>query len=124
VQALRTPDASSTARSARSTRRAGELLGDATGQHALAYDVFDVLEVDGEPLVDLPLSERRSGSRSCSTRIRSFSSPARSRTARRCSRRTRAGSRGVMAKRARRRVRGGGADRDWLKIKTHGGRSS
>ena len=25
----------------------------------LVYDVFDVLEIDGEPLVDLPLTERR-----------------------------------------------------------------
>ena len=40
-------------------RRAGprELLGDAAGQAGtpLVYYVFDVLEIDGEPLVDLPL---------------------------------------------------------------------
>ena len=38
-----------------------ELLGDAAGQagrRSSTY-VFDVLEIDGEPLVDLPLTERR-----------------------------------------------------------------
>ena len=29
------------------------------GSARLAYEVFDVLEIDGEPMVDLPLTERR-----------------------------------------------------------------
>ena len=33
----------------------------------IVYEVFDLLELDGEPVVDLPLTERRAGSSSCST---------------------------------------------------------
>ena len=38
-----------------------ELLGDAAGKAGtpIVYYVFDVLEIEGEPLVDLPLVERR-----------------------------------------------------------------
>ena len=60
-KALRTPDAVVDGEVVRARRaRQAELLGDAAGQPArLVYEVFDVLEVDGEPLVDLPLTERR-----------------------------------------------------------------
>ena len=38
-----------------------------TGPGRLVYYAFDLLELDGEPLVDLPLTERRRGCASCST---------------------------------------------------------
>ena len=71
-KALRTPNACSTARSARSTSDGrATLLRDAAGQagHAATSTyVFDVLEIDGEPVVDLAATPSgASGSRGCST---------------------------------------------------------
>ena len=48
----------------------------------IVYYVFDLLEVEGEPVIDLPLSERRARLRSCSTAgTAAFASPSRSTTA-------------------------------------------
>jgi len=122
VKALRTPDAVVD----------GEVVAlDADGKASfsamqqgsarLAYEVFDVLEADGEPLVDLPLSERRkrlekllapnpvvqlSGSFEDGEALFEAASEL--------------GLEGVMAKRTASRYSAGGRGRDWLKIKTHG----
>ena len=91
------------------------------GSTRLAYEVFDVLEVDGEPVVDLPLTERRA-------RLEKLLAPnpvvqlsgsfedgeALLEAA------TEQGLEGVMAKRPSSRYSEGGRGRDWLKIKTHG----
>jgi bifunctional non-homologous end joining protein LigD len=91
------------------------------GSTRLAYEVFDVLEVDGVPVVDLPLSERRS-------RLEKLLAPnpvvqlsgsfedgeALLEAA------TEQGLEGVMAKRPASRYAESGRGRDWLKIKTHG----
>ena len=54
----------------------------------IVYEVFDVLEVEGEPLVDLPSPSAERGWRRCSTAGTPRSgSPRRSRTAKRCTRR-------------------------------------
>jgi bifunctional non-homologous end joining protein LigD len=91
------------------------------GSTRLVYEVFDLLEVDGEPVVDLPLSERRA-------RLEKLLAPnpvvqlsgsfedgeALLEAA------TQQGLEGVMAKRPSSRYSEGGRGRDWLKIKTHG----
>jgi bifunctional non-homologous end joining protein LigD len=122
VKALRTPDAVVD----------GEVValdehGKATfsamqqGSTRLAYEVFDLLEADGEPVVDLPLTERRE-------RLEALLAPnprvqlsgvfddgeALLEAARE------QGLEGVMAKRAASRYAEGRRTRDWLKIKTHG----
>ena len=80
-----------------------------------------MLEIDGEPTVDLPLTERRA-------RLEKLLAPnpvvqlsgsfddgeALLEAA------TEQGLEGVMAKRAASRYTEGGRGRDWLKIKTHG----
>jgi bifunctional non-homologous end joining protein LigD len=87
----------------------------------LVYEIFDLLEVDGEPCVDLPLTERRE-------RLEGLVAPSRvvqlsgvfddgvalfdAATEQRLE--------GVMAKRAASRYLEGKRGRDWLKIKTHG----
>jgi bifunctional non-homologous end joining protein LigD len=87
----------------------------------LVYEIFDVLEVDGEPIVDLPLTERRE-------RLEALLAPSRvvqmsgvfedgealldAATEQRLE--------GVMAKRAASRYLEGKRTRDWLKVKTHG----
>ncbi|HEX4323574.1 MAG TPA: DNA ligase D [Gaiellaceae bacterium] len=91
------------------------------GSTRLAYEVFDVLEIDGEPVVDLPLTERRarlekllarnpvvqiSGSFEDGDAL--FEAAQEQRLE------------GVMAKRRSSRYVEGGRGRDWLKIKTHG----
>jgi bifunctional non-homologous end joining protein LigD len=91
------------------------------GSAQLAYEVFDVLEVDGEPVVDLPLAERRarlerlvarnpvvqvSGSFEDGNALFEAAEEQ--------------GLEGVMAKRTSSRYVEGGRGRDWLKIKTHG----
>src|SRR4051812_27461550 len=122
VQALRTPDAVVD----------GEVValgedGKASfsamqqGSTRLAYEVFDVLEIDGEPVVDLPLTERRerlekllapnkvvqlSGSFEDGEALLEAANEL--------------GLEGVMAKRCSSRYSEGGRGRDWLKIKTHG----
>ncbi|HEU5477740.1 MAG TPA: DNA ligase D [Gaiellaceae bacterium] len=91
------------------------------GSTRLAYEVFDLLEADGEPLVGLPLAERRarlekllarnpvvqlSGSFEDGEALLEAASEQ--------------GLEGVMAKRPSSRYTEGSRGRDWLKIKTHG----
>jgi bifunctional non-homologous end joining protein LigD len=91
------------------------------GSSRLAYEVFDVLEVDGEPVVGLTLAERKarlerllapnpvvqlSGSFDDGDALLEAA--------------TELGLEGVMAKRSASRYAEGGRGRDWLKIKTHG----
>ena len=76
----------------------------------IVYYVFDVLEVDGEPLIDLPLTERRERLAAAPrpAQPQSCASPRPSTTARRSSRRPRSrASRGSIAKRADSRYRPG-----------------
>ena len=92
------------------------------GTGALVYYVFDVLEADGEPLVDLPLVERRERltgliDRRGKTVLLSEAfddGEALLEVARE------QGLEGVMAKRAAAKYAQGKRTRDWLKIKTHG----
>jgi bifunctional non-homologous end joining protein LigD len=93
-----------------------------TGRTAgLAYYVFDVLEIDGEPLLELPLRERRERLEALLDRRN------------RCVRLSETfddgdalyqaaqeqGLEGIVAKRAESRYLAGKRSRDWLKIKTH-----
>ncbi|HLX31363.1 MAG TPA: DNA ligase D [Gaiellaceae bacterium] len=87
----------------------------------LVYEIFDVLEIDGEALLDLPLTERRE-------RLEQLAVPSRTvqvsgsfedgeallEAARE------QGLEGVMAKKAKSRYQEGRRGGDWLKIKTHG----
>src|SRR5919198_6579272 len=88
----------------------------------LVYFVFDLLELEGEPLVDLPLSERRTrldvllDKRNRTVRLsdsfddgEALLQAAKER-----------GLEGVIAKRLDSRYVEGKRTRDWLKIKTHG----
>ncbi len=88
----------------------------------IVYYVFDVLEIDGEPVVDLPLVERRKRLERLLDR--------RNRTVR-LSESFDDGNalyeaakqqqlEGIMAKRPDSKYRPGDRTRDWLKIKTHG----
>ncbi|HZT53643.1 MAG TPA: non-homologous end-joining DNA ligase, partial [Gaiellaceae bacterium] len=88
---------------------------------ALVYEVFDLLELDGESLVDLPLRERRA-------RLETLLAPSRAvqlsgvfddgeallEAARE------QGLEGVVAKRATSRYQEGKRSRDWLKVKPQG----
>jgi bifunctional non-homologous end joining protein LigD len=91
------------------------------GSTRLAYEVFDVLEADGEPLVDLPLTERRARLEKLIARnpvvqlSGSFEDGEALLEAAR-----EQGLEGVMAKRGASRYQEGKRNRDWLKIKTHG----
>src|SRR5436190_3172172 len=88
----------------------------------IVYYVFDVLEVEGEPLVDLPLVERRKRLEALLDR--------RNRTVRvsetfddgnaLLQAATEQQLEGIMAKRLDSRYVQGKRTRDWLKIKTHG----
>ena len=88
----------------------------------IVYDVFDLLEVDGEPLVDRPLEERRArleelldtSGRRCGSRGVFDDGEALFEAAKE------QGLEGVMAKRLGSRYRRGKRSRDWLKVKTHG----
>jgi bifunctional non-homologous end joining protein LigD len=91
------------------------------GSARLAYEVFDLLEVDGEAQVDLPLTERRARLEKLVARnpvvqvSGSFvDGDALFEAAQE------QGLEGVMAKRTSSRYVEGGRGRDWLKIKTHG----
>ncbi|HYT51031.1 MAG TPA: DNA ligase D, partial [Gaiellaceae bacterium] len=88
----------------------------------IVYFVFDLLELDGEPLVDLPLTERRKRLEKLLER--------RNKTVR-LSEAFEDGEalyeaakqqnlEGIMAKRADSRYAVGRRTRDWLKVKTHG----
>jgi bifunctional non-homologous end joining protein LigD len=87
----------------------------------LVYEIFDLLELDGEPLVDLPLTERRA-------RLEALVVP---HSAVQVSGEFDDGEalfeaaqeqhlEGVMAKRPGSRYLEGKRSRDWLKVKTHG----
>ena len=91
------------------------------GSTRLAYEVFDVLEVDGEPLIDLPLVERRARLQKLLARnpIVQLSGSFRDGDAL-FEAAEEQGLEGVMAKRSSSRYSEGGRGRDWLKIKTHG----
>jgi bifunctional non-homologous end joining protein LigD len=88
----------------------------------IVYEVFDVLELDGVPLIDLPLGERRE-------RLRDAIEPRHNVV--RVSEVFEDGQalleaaekqhlEGVVAKRLESRYQPGRRNRDWLKIKTHG----
>jgi bifunctional non-homologous end joining protein LigD len=92
------------------------------GSGPLVYYAFDVLEVDGEPLLELPLRERRSrlaellDLRDGAVRLseafedgQALYDAAREQ-----------GLEGVIAKKADSRYQPGRRTRDWLKVKTHG----
>ena len=92
------------------------------GTGLLVYYAFDLLELDGEPLLDLPLTERRA-------RLQKLLDK-RNRTARFSEHfddgvallvaAEQQGLEGIMAKRPASRYLQGKRTRDWLKIKTHG----
>ena len=88
----------------------------------IVYEAFDVLEIDGEPLVDLPLVERRKrlekllDRRNTTVRLseafedgRALFEAAKEQALE-----------GIVAKRADSPYRQGKRTREWLKIKTHG----
>ena len=88
----------------------------------LVYYVFDVLEIDGEPLVDLPLVERRrrleqllDRRNRCVRLSETFDDGAALLEAA-----DEQGLEGILAKRLDSRYVQGNRTRDWLKIKTHG----
>jgi bifunctional non-homologous end joining protein LigD len=88
---------------------------------ALVYEIFDVLEVDGESLLDLPLTERRK-------RLEKLVVPSRTVQVSGAfedgeallEAATEQGLEGVMAKKAKSRYQQGRRGGDWLKVKTHG----
>jgi bifunctional non-homologous end joining protein LigD len=88
----------------------------------LVYFVFDVLEVEGEPLVDLALSERRKrlekliDRRNKTVRISEVFEDGEALFAAAAEQHLE----GIMAKRADSRYAVGRRTRDWLKLKTHG----
>jgi len=88
----------------------------------LVYYAFDLLEVEGEPLVDLPIEERRArledlvDKRSKTIRLSEFFDDGEALLAAAKEN----GLEGVIAKRAGSRYAVGKRTRDWLKIKTHG----
>jgi bifunctional non-homologous end joining protein LigD len=88
----------------------------------IVYEAFDVLEIDGEPLVDLPLSKRRArleqliDRRYTTVRLSdAFEDGEALYEAARDQR-----LEGIVAKRADSPYRLGRRTREWLKIKTHG----
>jgi bifunctional non-homologous end joining protein LigD len=88
----------------------------------LVYEVFDVLEIDGAPVVDLPLTERRERLESLldasvkNVQVSGFFDDGEALL----EAATVQGLEGVMAKRPGSRYLEGRRTRDWLKIKTHG----
>jgi bifunctional non-homologous end joining protein LigD len=87
----------------------------------LVYEIFDVLEIDGEELCDLTLTERRE-------RLEALVIPSRTIQVSGAFEDGEAlfeaaqdqGLEGVMAKKAKSRYQAGSRGRDWLKVKTHG----
>ena len=102
-------------------RRAGalELQRHAAGLGPARLLRFDVLEIDGEPVADLPLREPGSASRAARPAADTSGSRRSSRTERRSTRGAGAGPRGIVAKKADSRYQPGRRTRDWLKVKTH-----
>jgi bifunctional non-homologous end joining protein LigD len=88
----------------------------------IVYYVFDLLEVEGEPIIDLPLSERRARLRKLldgRNRTVQFSESFEDgRALLRAAKERRL--EGVMGKRLDSRYLPGKRTRDWLKFKTHG----
>ena len=88
----------------------------------IVYAVFDVLEIDGMPVLDLPLTERRArleallDARQKTVQVSGFFDDGEGLLAAAVER----GLEGVMAKRPESRYVEGKRTRDWLKIKTHG----
>jgi bifunctional non-homologous end joining protein LigD len=88
----------------------------------LVYAVFDVLEIDGVPVLDLPLTERRErleqllDLRQRTVQISGFFEDGEGLLEAAVEQ----GLEGVMAKRPQSRYAEGKRTRDWLKIKTHG----
>ncbi len=88
----------------------------------IVYAVFDVLEIDGVPVLDLPLTERRTrlehllDARQKTVQVSGFFEDGEGLYEAAVER----GLEGVMAKRAQSRYAEGKRTRDWLKIKTHG----
>jgi bifunctional non-homologous end joining protein LigD len=88
----------------------------------IVYAVFDVLEIDGAPVLDVPLSERRErleqllDARQKTVQISAVFEDGDGLYDAALER----GLEGVMAKRAQSRYAEGKRTRDWLKIKTHG----
>jgi bifunctional non-homologous end joining protein LigD len=91
------------------------------GSTRLAYEVFDVLEADGEALVGLTLTERRTRLEKLLARnaVVQLSGSFQDGEALLEAAREQ-GLEGVMAKRSASRYLEGKRTRDWLKIKTHG----
>ncbi|HET9115592.1 MAG TPA: DNA ligase D [Gaiellaceae bacterium] len=91
------------------------------GSTRLAYEVFDVLEADGEALVGLTLTERRARLEKLLARnpVVQLSGSFQDGEALLEAAREQ-GLEGVMAKRSASRYLEGRRTRDWLKIKTHG----
>jgi bifunctional non-homologous end joining protein LigD len=88
----------------------------------IVYEAFDLLEVDGEPIVDLPLAERRRRLEQLvdtSNRIVQLSGAFDDGEALLAAA-TEQGLEGVMAKRAASPYAEGRRTRDWQKVKTHG----
>ncbi|HET7354392.1 MAG TPA: non-homologous end-joining DNA ligase, partial [Gaiellaceae bacterium] len=91
------------------------------GSTHLAYEVFDLLEADGEPVVGLPLSERRARLEKLLARNPVVQISGAFEDGEALLEAARAqGLEGVMAKRATSLYQEGKRNRDWLKIKTHG----
>jgi bifunctional non-homologous end joining protein LigD len=92
------------------------------GTGPLVYYVFDLLEEDGQPLVDRPLTERRDRLESL---LRTAKGPIKLSEAFDDGEALLAAAReneleGIIAKRADSRYAQGKRTRDWLKVKTHG----
>ena len=121
VQALRTPDAVVDGEVvALDDHGRASFSAMQQGSTQLAYEVFDLLEADGEPLVDLPLTERRARLGKLLARnpvVQLSGSFADGEALLEAAREQ--GLEGVMAKRGASHYREG-RRREWLKIKTHG----
>ena len=91
------------------------------GSGPLVYYAFDVLEVDGEPALDLPLTERRKRLTKLldrrGTTVRLSESFDDGRALYEAAKRQ--GLEGVVAKKKLSRYQPGRRTRDWLKVKTH-----
>jgi bifunctional non-homologous end joining protein LigD len=122
VQALRTPDAVVDGEVvALDAHGKASFSAMQQGSTQLAYEVFDLLEADGEPLVELPLTERRARLGKLLARnpvVQLSGSFADGEALLEAAREQ--GLEGVMAKRAASHYREGRRNREWLKIKTHG----
>ena len=88
----------------------------------IVYEVFDALEINGEPIVDLPLEERRErleallDKRVQNVQVSGFFDDGGALFEAALEQ----GLEGVMAKRRGSRYAEGKRNRDWLKVKTHG----